>query len=484
MRARITLAVVAIVVGALTFAGLIGLVLERRSIETNAKNQILQQTVALTTSLRSDASLFENSTDEAQVLAIVRKVAGFTSASALVVERAPKGPLVALPVPPSNIDGALDLIRLARGEPSDGAVNGVAFAAAKLFSLPAASGGTSSTVVLLLENSISYPADAPLYFLLAGVIALVAAAVVAAVIANRISRRVIAASMTATLIAGGDLDARVETRRNDYPELAGLGASLNAMASELGRARHLEREFLMSISHDLRTPLTSIRGYSEAIADHAVTDPAQAAEIVVREAQRLERLIGDLLDLARLDARQFSLHLAPLDAGTIAADAADALRYEFEASAVGLEVTRPRTPMTVEADPDRIAQIVANLTENALKFARTTVSVRTESDPDLVGFIRIVVEDDGPGIDPVDLPHIFERLFTSTRLSARAAGTGLGLAIVAELSEAMGGDVRTESPLGTNGGTRISVRLPRIDPERRLFSNLAARRGAGRTNET
>ena len=96
MRARITLAVVAIVVGALTFAGLIGIVLERKSIATNARNQILGQAVALTTSLRSDSALFANSTDEAQVLAIVRKVTGFTSASALVVEKPAKGELVAL----------------------------------------------------------------------------------------------------------------------------------------------------------------------------------------------------------------------------------------------------------------------------------------------------------------------------------------------------------------------------------------------------
>jgi two-component system sensor histidine kinase BaeS len=461
VRARITLAVVAILVGALTFAGVISLSLERRAVAENARTTVLSQTVALTSSLRSDSTLFKRGDliEEQQLLAVIRKVAGFSSADVLVIEPGKAKKLVVSPPPPHLEASALDLERLANGKATSGVSGGVAFAAAQLFSLPPADGSGQTTVVLLLENTVSYSADSALYFVLAGLIALVAAAIFAAVIAQRISRRVVAASHTATRIAGGDLDARVELRPNDYPELAGLGTSLNTMATALARARHLEREFLMSISHDLRTPLTSIRGYSEAIADGAAPDPARAAEVVVTEAQRLERLIGDLLDLARLDARQFSLHLVDLDATRCVADTAEALRYEFEASQVVLDVVEPPQSLLVAADPDRLAQIVANLVENALKFARHTVRVATAAEG--AHFVVVSVEDDGPGIAPEDLPHVFERLFTSSTRPRRAAGTGLGLAIVAELTEAMHGEVLVNSPLTGTGGTRISVRLPR-----------------------
>ncbi|MCU1493704.1 MAG: histidine kinase [Acidimicrobiaceae bacterium] len=461
MRSRITVAVVAILVGALTIAGLISLSLERRAISTSAQAAILDQTVALTDSLKTDSTLFPRTdpTAEQRFLGIIKKVAGFESADVVVVERGTNGRLGVSPIPPLIGPKAIDLGRLVRGQATAGVSHEIAFAAAPLFSLPGSAGESRTTVALLLESTVSYSADSALYFVLAGVIALVVAAIVAAVIAQRISRRVVDASLTATRIAGGDLDARVEPRPNDYPELAGLGTSLNTMATALARARHLEREFLLSISHDLRTPLTSIRGYAEAIADRAAPDPVRAAEIVVKEAQRLERLIGDLLDLARLDARQFSLHPVALDAGRCVAEAAEALRYEFEASSVTLTVEKPPLELTVAADADRLAQVVANLVENALKFARGAVRVSTSAEGDHA--VLVAVEDDGPGIAVEDMPHIFERLFTSSRRPTRAAGTGLGLAIVAELTDAMHGSVLVDSPITVAGGTRITVRLPR-----------------------
>lgn len=463
MQARITVAFVAILVGALAVAGAISLSLERRAIASSAEAAVTAQVVNLSASLKSSPALFRpgitsgDTAEEQRFLAIVKRVAGFDSANVLVVLDPQKGPQSVSPLPPNIGAGALDLERLAAGRTSSGVRGGIAYAAAPLFSVPRSS-GVGATVVLLLESDVSYSADSALSFVLAGGIALVVAAILAGVIAQRISRRVVEASQTATRIASGDLDARVALAPHDYPELAGLGSSLNTMATALARARHLEREFLLSISHDLRTPLTSIRGYAEAIADGAAPEPARAAHIVVTEAQRLERLIGDLLDLARLDARQFSLQVVALDVARAVAEAAEALRYEFEASGVGLTVDRTGAPLVVDADPDRLAQIVANLVENALKFARAEVRVGTAAHEDSV---LVAVEDDGPGIAAEDLPHIFERLFTSSRRPTRAAGTGLGLAIVAELTHAMHGEVVVASPLGPNGGTRITVRLPR-----------------------
>jgi two-component system sensor histidine kinase BaeS len=489
MRARIALAVVAILVGALTVAGALSLTLERHAADRRAEATVLRQARALAASLSAKplATLFASPDEHGSqaILHLVDSVAGTRGAVLVVTDgRLRVDPLAHVP------SSAIDASALGAGKPASGVAGDVAFAAVPILSTsPALAGIARQTVAYGLESPVSSPASSVRYYLLASGIALVVAAAAASEIARRISRGIVAASGAAARVAGGDLEARVEVPAHVYPEIAGLASSLNAMAATLARARHLERAFLLSISHDLRTPLTSILGYAEAIADHGTPDPARAAEIVVSEARRLQRLIGDLLDLARLDAHQFSLHLAEVDAGQCAADAADALRYAFEAASVDLVVEPPPDGLVVSADPDRLAQVVANLAENALKFARSRVLVRSEIRTEVHagphvsrgdgapppgrsgrppgGRAVVVVEDDGPGIAPEDLSHIFERLFTSSRQPTRAAGTGLGLAIVAELVSALHGEVHVDSPLGPDGGTRMMVDLPLVAPRSR-----------------
>src|SRR5207248_5606518 len=134
-------------------------------------------------------------------------------------------------------------------------------------------------------------------------------------------------------------------------ELASLARSINTMAATLARSRGLERQFLMSVSHDLRTPLTSIRGFAEAIADGAATDDRRAAEVITAESRRLERLVGDLLDLAKLDAKRFSLDLRPVDLADVVAATADGFRPAADGYGLALEVDTAAA--TVRADPDR-----------------------------------------------------------------------------------------------------------------------------------
>ena len=235
----------------------------------------------------------------------------------------------------------------------------------------------------------------------------------------------------------------LDPSRSDVGELETLRDSLNQMAAHLEDLRDLDRQFLLAVSHDLRTPLTSILGYAEAIMEGEVEDPTHAARVVVGEANRLERLIGDLLDLARLDAHQFALNLDKLDAATVVSNAAASLRYAAEAALVTL-VVYADDPVTIVGDRDRIAQIVSNLIENAMRFAQTQVEVRCEATRD--GFVVITVSDDGPGIAEEDRPRIFERHYSSVRRPGRSAGTGLGLTIVSELVAQMGGTVEVESP--------------------------------------
>jgi two-component system sensor histidine kinase BaeS len=236
------------------------------------------------------------------------------------------------------------------------------------------------------------------------------------------------------------------------------------MAAQLEDSRGGQRNFLLSISHDLRTPLTSIRGYAEALADGTLDDAdpegrKRAATVITSEARRLERLVGDLLDLSRLDSRQFSLNPRECDAAEVVREAA--FGFEPQARELGLELgVLPADPAPARLDPDRLGQIVANLVENALKYATAVVEVSTElHDGDLHGGeLVVIVTDDGPGIPADDVANVFTRLYTARATAGRAVGTGLGLAIVQELAAAMGGRAAADVP--PSGGARVTVSLP------------------------
>jgi two-component system sensor histidine kinase BaeS len=278
--------------------------------------------------------------------------------------------------------------------------------------------------------------------------------------ARRLTRPIAAIEHTATRISHGDLTARTDVPPGTDAELATLAATLDAMAAQLEQSRGSERAFLLSISHDLRTPLTSIRGYAEALADGTLDDAnaddrRRAATVIGTEARRLERLVRDLLDLARLDSQQFSLNVRACDANEVVRDAATA--FAPQARDLGIELTVPAgAPLPADVDPERLGQIVANLVENALKYATAHVSVyATTYDPHR---IAIVVVDDGPGIPTEQRALVFDRLYTVRDTPGRSVGTGLGLAIVRELATAMGGTASVDP--SSKPGTRFVVVLP------------------------
>jgi two-component system OmpR family sensor kinase len=239
-------------------------------------------------------------------------------------------------------------------------------------------------------------------------------------------------------------------------ELRSLATSFNEMAEQLASAREAEKAFLLSVSHELRTPLAAVRGYSEALADEAIP-PAEAAETIGREALRLERLVGDLLDLARVSRSEFSIHCTPVDLGEVAREALQ--RFQAQARSFGVElesVLDAAAPAL--GDHDRVLQVASNLIENALRVTPSGGFVRVTTSPGTLS-----VEDNGPGLAPDELPRAFERFFLYSRhRSARSVGTGLGLAIVKELVDGMKGTVTVTSEPGK--GTDFTVRLP-LDQE-------------------
>jgi len=235
-------------------------------------------------------------------------------------------------------------------------------------------------------------------------------------------------------------------------ELATLALAFNDLAEQLTRAQEAERSFLLSVSHELKTPLTAIRGWTEALSEGAV-DANEAAETVAAESARLERLVRDLLDLARMNRTDFSVHPSDVDLAEVAADAVR--RYQQQAAAFGVSlVAFSDGSAPAVADADRALQVVSNLVENALRLTPRGGEVRVVTAP---GILR--VEDTGPGLQPEERARAFERFYLHERYGReRPVGTGLGLAIVKELTEAMGGRVEVVSEPGRM--TAFTVLLP------------------------
>jgi signal transduction histidine kinase len=244
-------------------------------------------------------------------------------------------------------------------------------------------------------------------------------------------------------------------------ELRSLATSFNEMAEQLANAREAEKAFLLSVSHELRTPLAAVRGYSEALADGAVV-PGEAAETIGREALRLERLVHDLLDLARMSRSEFSINCAPLDLGDVARETLQRFQTQAKSFGVQLELVSNGAAPAL-GDHDRLLQVTSNLIENALRATPLGGSVRIT-----VAAGMLTIEDTGPGLTPDELPSVFERFFLYSRYgSERSVGTGLGLAIVKELVDGMNGAVTVTSKLGV--GTSFTVRLP-LDKEAAALS--------------
>jgi two-component system sensor histidine kinase BaeS len=235
-------------------------------------------------------------------------------------------------------------------------------------------------------------------------------------------------------------------------EIAALARAFNEMAEQLGKAREAEKQFLLSVSHELKTPLTAIRGYAEGVTDGAF-EPDEAVETIALEAARLERLVRDLLDLARMNRTDFSIHRHALDLAEIARDVTR--RYESQAREFGVTLEAfAVTESPAVGDHDRVLQVASNLVENALRLTPPGGVVRVEAEPG-----ALVVEDTGPGLRKEELPRAFERFYLYSRYASdRSVGTGLGLSIVKELTRGMGGSVDVESSPGR--GTRFTVRLP------------------------
>ena len=229
--------------------------------------------------------------------------------------------------------------------------------------------------------------------------------------------------------------------------------------TDLRRADQIRRDFVANVSHELRTPLTAIRGYVEALLDDRSDseDRNKFLEIIARHSERMERLVSDLLRLARLDARQEALDLAPCDLqqlfNTVVADVAQTAEAKHQQITTAVDGAGSR----VTADPAKLHDVLRNLVENAVHYSPQNAAIRLEA-MHQNGVVRISVSDSGPGIPPEDLSRVFERFYRVDKSRARPGGTGLGLAIVKHLVELHGGQAVAENR--PEGGARFVITLP------------------------
>ncbi|HET8851481.1 MAG TPA: HAMP domain-containing sensor histidine kinase [Ktedonobacteraceae bacterium] len=286
-------------------------------------------------------------------------------------------------------------------------------------------------------------------------------------LAHKLTRPLTALTAAAEQMKSGKYGERV-TPPTYEDELGRLALTFNAMAdtieadiTELHHQEQVRRDLIANIAHDLITPLTAIQGLSEALADDVIHEPKarqETAQLIGREVQRLRRLVGDMQQMSSLESEHVRLDLAPLDVHELVDEMLAVIGPECEQAGISLHnQIAPTTPLVL-ADGDRITQVLLNLLDNARRHTPAggalTVGARVEGKN-----LAIWVSDTGTGIDPADLPNIFDRFYRADRArSGSTGGSGLGLSIVKAIITAHGGTIHAESTPGE--GTCILFMLP------------------------
>lgn len=271
-----------------------------------------------------------------------------------------------------------------------------------------------------------------------------------------ISRPLNDVAETANAIAAGDYNQR--TPVHGPQEIRVLARTFNQMAEQVAITQQAQRDFLANVSHDLRTPLTSIQGFAQAIYE-GVAEGEQArnsASIIEAEALRMNRMVSDLLELAKIQSGRLEMLRRTIDIQRILNAVGQSLQIKAQQKEVQLYVDIPALPQ-IAGDGDRLAQVFTNLTDNAIKHTPAQGEVWLRATTNTSG-VLIEVEDTGEGIPAADIPRIFERFYQVDKSRAKRQGTGLGLAISKEIIDAHGGNISVESEV--NRGTRFTVWLP------------------------
>ncbi|HEY5230477.1 MAG TPA: HAMP domain-containing sensor histidine kinase [Galbitalea sp.] len=317
--------------------------------------------------------------------------------------------------------------------------------------------GGGSLVLALPRGSVDAEAQGSLLRIgLALLIGLVVAVLAGAILSRWLARPLVGVARTAARIARGERGIPVET--TGPAEVVAVADALGALDGALASSEARQREFLLSISHELRTPLTALRGYAEAISDGMVgpADLPGVGEVLMAETTRLDHFVADLLELARLEADDFTITPIEVNLGELLRASRDA--WLGRAAAIGVRLTVETQDVSLRSDPRRLRQIVDGLVENGLRVSPEGSSIRIAGWTDPSG-IAIEVRDGGPGLTADDAAVAFERGVLRERYrDSRPVGTGLGLSIAARLVARLGGTIRAGTAVA--GGAVFTVTLP------------------------
>ncbi|WP_069803263.1 sensor histidine kinase [Thermogemmatispora onikobensis] len=327
--------------------------------------------------------------------------------------------------------------------------------------------------------------------LLAGLLIGVAVIIFSLLLARRLTRPLESLTAAVERMKEGDYSQRVDPPPTQ-DELGRLAQTFNAMAdrievdvAELRRQDQIRRDMIANIAHDLATPLTAIQGFSEALADEVIQEPGarkETAQLIAREVQRLRRLVADIQHMTLLESGRARLDLAPLDLAVLVDETLTVIEPECTQAGITLQnAIDPRMP-PVLADSDRITQVLLNLIDNARRHtpAGGTITVGARH---LGRMLEVWIRDTGVGIDPIDLPHIFERFYRADRArSGGRGGSGLGLTIVKAIVTAHGGAVAAESTPGK--GTCIRFTLPLAPSQEEQGSPAGSKPGRDRREKS
>ena len=311
------------------------------------------------------------------------------------------------------------------------------------------SGGSVSSTHAALISALNTA------LVVAMLVSVVAGGVVAVVVSRRLFRPLSDVRKATRRIAAGDYDAAVSPPRE--PELAGLAADVNTLAASLRETEARRTQLLGDVAHEMRTPLTALDGYVEALIDGVLAPEQDHLQVMAEELRRLHRLADDLAALSRSEEQRVELHRAPADLADLARRAADRLLPQFRDAGVTLAV-RGDVPLPVTVDADRVVQVLTNLLGNALIATPAGGSVTVSSSAGPGGAV-VTVADTGVGLTTADQARVFERFYRASTALRRSPGSGIGLTISRGLARAHGGELEVRSP-GPGQGTTATLSLP------------------------
>jgi signal transduction histidine kinase len=297
-----------------------------------------------------------------------------------------------------------------------------------------------------------------------GILALIASALLAWMVARWVAAPWSKAAGVARAVAAGDYEQRIDPL--GPVEAERMAVAFNDMVQRVQSSRRSQRDFVANVSHELKTPLTSIQGFAQAILDGTAQDRDKiehAAQVIFDESDRLRRLVEELLDLARIDAGQVVFKREPVELARLIQSILDRMEIRAAESRVELSNQLPALPVII-GDGDRLAQVFTNLIDNAIAHSPAGGNVTLSADLES-SWVSIHVDDQGSGIPPDELSRIFQRFYQleKSRTAGKKRGSGLGLAISREIVQQHGGRVVAQSSVGR--GSRFTVQLPIVQPD-------------------